>query len=136
MDSTATVSTANEVVYSAKNIEINYSKEGNFLYCNWLGFQNKQSIMESGAKILEILKSKNITRILNDNTKVTGPWQEAAEWTSTVWFPQMVEAGLEKFAWIFSTNIFAELSAKKAMPESDIIKSFNNLHDAKVWLLD
>ncbi|MGB5929046.1 MAG: hypothetical protein WBH03_12790, partial [Cyclobacteriaceae bacterium] len=131
-----TVSTANEVVYSAKNIEINYSKEGNFLYCNWLGFQNKQSIMESGAKILEILKSKNITRILNDNTKVTGPWQEAAEWTSTVWFPQMVEAGLEKFAWIFSTNIFAELSAKKAMPESDIIKSFNNLHDAKVWLLD
>lgn len=136
MDSTATVSSANEVVHSAKNIEISYSKEENFLYCNWLGFQNKQSIMESGEKILEIVKSRNINRILNDNTKVTGPWQEAAEWTSTVWFPQMIEAGLEKFAWIFSSNIFAELSAKKAMPESNTIKSFNNIHDAKQWLLD
>lgn len=131
MDSSAT-----EILHSAKNIEITYSKEENFIYCNWLGFQNKQSIMESGETILNIVKDKGVTRVLNDNTKVTGPWQEAAEWTSNVWFPQMFEAGLEKFAWIFSANIFSELSAKKAMPQTDQIKSFNNLHDAKKWLTE
>ncbi|MFA0962299.1 hypothetical protein AB9P05_10855 [Roseivirga sp. BDSF3-8] len=135
MDSTATVSSF-EVVHLAKNIEISYSQKDNHLYCNWLGFQNKQLIMESGETILEIVKEKGVTHVLNDNSKVTGPWQEAAEWTSTVWFPQMFEAGLEKFAWIFSANIFAELSAKKAMPQTDNIKSFNNIHDAKKWLAE
>ncbi len=72
---------------------------------------------------------------MNDNTQVTGPWQEAAEWTAKEWFPAMINAGLRHFAWIFSTNIFSELSAKKAMPASDIVKSFNSAKEAKEWLI-
>jgi len=124
-----------ESLLKAKNIEISYDPTHQYLYCNWIGFQNKKSIMDTGEIILDLLKKKRASKVLNDNTRVTGPWQEAAEWTSTVWFPDMIKAGLKHFAWIFSQNIFAELSAKKAMPANNIIKSFNSLEEARQWLI-
>jgi hypothetical protein len=125
-----------ESLLKAKNIEISYDPANKYMYCNWIGFQNKHSIMTTGAAILDLVKKKRISKVLNDNTLVTGPWQEAAEWTSTVWFPDMIKAGLKHFAWIFSDNIFAELSAKKAMPATDIIKAFNGLEEARQWLIN
>ena len=91
--------------------------------------------MSAGGTILDLLKKKKVVKVLNDNTLVTGPWQDAAEWTATVWFPDMIKAGLKHFAWVFSRDIFAELSAKKAMPANDIVKSFNDLEDARTWLI-
>ena len=124
-----------ESIFKAPNLEITYDSANRFIYCNWIGFQNKQSIMAAGGTILELLKKKGAAKVLNDNTLVTGPWQEAAQWTSTVWFPDMIKAGLRNFAWVFSRDIFAELSAKKAMPANDIVKSFSDLEDAKKWLI-
>jgi hypothetical protein len=124
-----------ESLFKSKTIEISYDSENQFMYCNWIGFQNKDSIMKSGGIILELFKEKQIAKVLNDNRLVTGPWQEAAEWTATVWFPEMINAGLKHFAWIFSSNIFAELSAKKAMPSSGVVTSFNRYEDARKWLI-
>ena len=124
-----------ESLFKAKNIEISYDSANKYLLCNWIGFQNMQSIMTSGATILDLLKKKGASKVLNDNTRVTGPWQEAAEWTATVWFPDMIKAGLKHFAWVFSRDIFSELSAKKAMPANEIVKSFNDLEDARKWLI-
>lgn len=124
-----------ESLLKAKNLEITYDPASKYIYCNWIGFQNKQSIMDSGGTILDVLKKKGASKVLNDNTLVTGPWRDAAEWTATVWFPDMINAGLRHFAWVFSRDIFAELSAKKAMPANDIVKSFNDLEEARQWLI-
>ncbi|MCZ8217565.1 MAG: hypothetical protein O9262_15075 [Cyclobacteriaceae bacterium] len=122
-------------LHKAKNIEITYDAVTKIMICNWVGFQNKESIMASGNVILDLVKKKGITKVLNDNTHVTGPWQEAAEWTAKEWFPAMIAGGLKHFAWIFSSNIFAEMSAKKAMPASDVIKSFGSYREASEWLM-
>ena len=124
-----------ELLMKEKNIEISYDAKNKYLYCNWIGFQNEESIMKSGGHILHFLKEKEASKVLNDNTKVTGPWQDAAKWTNTVWFPDMINNGLKFFAWIFSPNIFAQLSAKKAMPKSDSVRSFNSMEEAQTWLL-
>ena len=123
-----------EILSIEKNLEIGFNNKLNYIHCNWIGFQNKESIMKSGEKILELLEKKKCSKLLNDNTLVTGPWQEAAEWTVTNWFPRMEAAGLKHFAWIFSPNIFAELSAKKAMPKTGVVSSFNDFDDAEKWL--
>ena len=123
-----------ELLSVEKNLEIGYNTEYHYLHCNWIGFQNKEMIMKSGEKILECLTIKETSKVLNDNTQVTGPWHEAAAWTANVWFPRMESAGLKYFAWIFSPNIFAELSAKKAMPASNVVKSFAGIAPAKEWL--
>lgn len=125
---------AKETLLKEKNLEIVYDSDSQIMYCNWIGFQNKEKIMSSGEQILQQLKKKNCSKVLNDNTDVTGPWQDAAEWTAKEWFPRMEQAGLKQFAWVFSANIFAELSAKKAKPDSDIVTTFNSRYDADQWL--
>ena len=125
-----------EVLLNTKKITVEYNAKENYFYCNWKGYQNKQSIMEIGEQILTLFAAKKCSKILNDNTMVSGPWHEAAEWTVTNWFPRMEKAGLRSFAWIFSKDIFAELSAQKAMPASDFVKSFNDIAEAKSWLTD
>ncbi len=123
-----------EILSAEKNLEIGYNTKYGYLHCNWIGFQNKESIMKSGDLILQFLTQKKCAKVLNDNTLVSGPWQEAAEWTATVWFPSMEKAGLKHFAWVFSPNIFAELSAKKATPKSGVVTSFESLGQAEKWI--
>lgn len=124
-----------ESLYAEQNLEISYDPVHKFLYCNWVGFQNKALVTAGGAVMLRLLKEKECCKILNDNRLVTGPWQEAADWTSQVWFPSMIDAGLTYFAWIFSPNIFAKLSAIKAMPATDVVTSFDNYDEALAWLI-
>lgn len=125
-----------EMLVKEKFIEISYEPSGKYLYANWLGFQSEESVKNGCNLMLEQLIKKNCSKVLNDNTKVTGPWQSATEWVATVWFPKMENAGLKHFSWVFSSNIFAELSAKKAMPASDIVKSFNSLTAGKQWVVE
>jgi len=124
-----------EILHRADNIEISFDPETRIMHCKWIGLQNKKGIMKSGAIILNLLKDKKITKILNDNTEVNGPWNDAAEWTAKNWFPEMIEAGLKYFAWIISRNIFAEISAKMAMPDTQIVMPCYSYEEAHRWLL-
>ncbi len=117
-----------------KNVEIELDRETGILYCHWIGLQDKKVIMESGQEILDLFKDLECTKILNDNTKVIGPWHEATEWVTTVWFPSMIHAGLKHFAWVLSTNIFAELSAKQVSLGKNVIQYFNNYEQAVKFL--
>jgi hypothetical protein len=85
--------------------------------------------------ILDLIKQRGIRKILNDNSLVVGPWHHTAEWTHEVWFPAVIEAGLRHFAWVLSKNMFALVSAKKAMPESSIVRPFGTYEQAYDWLL-
>lgn len=123
-----------DLILQEKHLEVSFDSASEIMYCRWIGFQNKERIMDSGMKILDLFKKNKGIKILNDNTEVTGPWQDAAEWTATEWFPKMEDAGLQHFAWVFSDNIFAELSAKKAQPSSDIVTTFGAVPDAMKWL--
>lgn len=124
-----------ELLYKADNIEISFDPQTRIMYCKWIGLQKKEVIVKSGAIILSVLKEKKIIKVLNDNTEVNGPWHDAAEWTAKTWFPSMIEAGLKYFAWIISKDIFAEISARRAMPDTEIVKPCYSYDEAHKWLL-
>ncbi len=90
--------------------------------------------MQSGAIILDLQARNAFRKILNDNTQVVGPWHRAARWTADEWFPAMIHAGLSHFAWVLSTNIFAEASAKRALPTGDLVTTFKSCEEAFAWL--
>lgn len=124
-----------ESLFKARNIEISYEPVQEYIYCDWIGFQNEESVKGGCQRMLELLSEKHCRKVLNDNTKVSGPWQAATQWVGEIWFPQMETAGLKHFAWIFSPNLFAELSAKKAMPASNVVQAFHSFKDAQKWLI-
>jgi hypothetical protein len=124
-----------EILHKAKNLEISYDPEHRFMYCNWIGFQNHEMIVESGAIILSMFQKMGISKVLNDNRLVSGPWQGAGQWTANVWFPDMIEAGLKYFAWVFPPDTYAQFSVEKAMPASSVVKSFDSYEVAYRWLV-
>ena len=118
-----------------KNVVLTYHEEHNYVYLNWIGFQREQEIYDSGEEILKVFKTLDCHKVLNDNREVIGPWNSAAKWTQNYWFPEMIKAGLQYFAWVFPDNVFAELSATKAMPDNEMVRKFLDEKTAESWLL-
>ncbi|MBT1688897.1 hypothetical protein KK078_20175 [Fulvivirgaceae bacterium PWU37] len=127
------------LLYDASNVRIEYQEESGILVCVWIGFQTDEQIAVTGQVILDLIHERRITKILNDNREVIGLW--ADEWTRDVWFPKVRESGVKKFAWIFSENIFARMSARRAAIAGTTtrpltIRDFRTTDAAMKWLLD
>lgn len=129
--------TRSELLYRDTHIAIEYKPDDNWIYVNWRGYQNKESVIAGCEKMLAIMKELACFRILNDNTLVEGQWSAASQWGADVWFPAMYEAGLKYFAWIYSPSVLSRLSTDKTLmlanfPEG--IKVFDDIDHAKDWL--
>lgn len=122
------------VLYESSFLNISHDNEMGTLSCVWTGFQTDEGIKEAGAIILGIIEEKGVKKILNDNRLVKGSWKDVASWVNEDWFPAIIKAGVTKFAWIYSKDIFARYSAKKAAGNTEIIKVFENVEDARRWL--
>ncbi len=124
-----------EQLHISSNLEISFDTEANILFCNWIGLQTEEALKKSGGIIHKLLKKHKCTKILNDNTLVQGLWYHSATWTANEWFPLMIDAGLTHFAWVCSKDIFAQLSAKRALPESGVVRIFYLREAALEWLM-
>jgi len=129
-----------EKLYASKTVDIEFDEQGQFIYANWKGFQTVENVKFNAQKILDCMKQKKSSRVLNDNRLVTGPWQGAAEWVAKEWFPQMFAAGMTHFALIQSTSVFSQLSAEKTLSETDSswktqgIRTFDDLEQGRKWV--
>lgn len=126
-----------EKLFEAKSLVIEFDAQHQYLYANWKGFQTVDSIKIGCEKMLEILKQKECKKVLNDNRLVTGPWQSAADWVATDWFPRMYAAGLAQLSWIVSPNVFSELSteATQSKNKTDKTRTFKDYDAAEKWLI-
>jgi hypothetical protein len=125
-----------EPLHHTEIIEVRYDPESKILHCRWRGKQTTEGIQKAAAIILKITQERKIEKILNDNSAVIGSWQDAAGWAAKEWFPNMIAAGLRHFAWILPTNIFAELSVKRAMAGmEDVVMTFDDYDKAYEWLI-
>ncbi|MEM1136746.1 MAG: hypothetical protein AAGI07_12990 [Bacteroidota bacterium] len=113
---------------------IEHDLHRNFLITTWLGFQRPEKIITTGNEIIKIFRGLKTSKVLNDNSKVSGPWNGAAEWVKDEYFPKMIKYGMKQFAWVMSPSIFADISAKKSMIETDVIKTFQSYKSAQEWL--
>jgi PAS domain S-box-containing protein len=123
--------------YNNKQVTIAYNEAHKRLDVAWKGYQDIETVQHGCLKMLEMLSRHKISDVINDNRDVLGTWSDASDWVGQVWFPLMEKAGLECFAWIYSTAAFSKLSAKKAA-EIGIgnvdIKFFTTLDRAEEWL--
>ncbi|MEO8569888.1 MAG: ATP-binding protein, partial [Ginsengibacter sp.] len=135
--SSKTIHTDDKSFYVDGQVTINYNKENKWIEASWTGFQNMESIQRGCLVMLDLLKKNSCTKVLNDNTNILGNRAEAAKWGGNIWFPQMQNAGLQYFAWVYSPGAFSKLAAEKSidiMTGSVASRFFNNTTDAEEWL--
>jgi PAS domain S-box-containing protein len=131
------IATDNQTYYEGNFINIRYQPDGHYMDVDWLGYQNYESVVKGCETLLDLMKKNNCTWVLNDNTHVKGNWSEAADWGAEVWFPAMAEAGLKKFAWIYSPSTFSRIAANKSLPskyDAVQVAFFDSKDTALQWL--
>lgn len=127
----------NLLLYRESYIAMEYNPLEDWIYVNWRGYQNYDSVVAGCEKMLEVMKAQACFRILNDNTRVEGQWSAAAKWGADVWFPAMFEEGLQCFAWVYSPSVLSRLSTDKMVKLADFpqqVKVFDDIEQAKDWL--
>ena len=118
-------------------ITIYYDHFNDWLLADWHGDQDLASVQHGAMEILRLMKLQRCHKVLNDNTRVTSMWSEAAEWGGKVWFPAITEAGLQYFAWVYSPNLYSRLSTDLTLQftaGNPVVATFDEIETAKAWL--
>lgn len=139
MDSPEPIVIQEDGYYKDEHITIIYNPQKNRFDVDWTGYQDVTSVKRGGMLMLEMMKEKQVYKILNDNTHVLGNWSEAADWAGQEWFPMMEAAGLRYFAWVYSPSTFSKFSAEKSvsvMQGNVVTQFFGDLGGAMQWLDD
>ena len=79
-----------EMLHRGESIKISQITN-DIIHCNWVGPQTPEMITSAGAVIIEIVKQGKFNKVLNDNVRVTGPWNTSVFYTLNHWFPAMIK---------------------------------------------
>ncbi|MFP4088972.1 MAG: hypothetical protein ACLFUB_12975 [Cyclobacteriaceae bacterium] len=73
---------------------------------------------------------------MNDNSQLSGSWDEANDWIAQNWMPRALAAGLKKFAHITSLDVFGALSAEELLTKAGDfeMRIFSDRKEAEAWL--
>lgn len=124
-----------QLVHSSDYLEIKVNVKDRVLISDWQGWLDTTKGHSGCTKILELVNEYKITKILNDNSKVTGHSGDTA-WMAKVWTPGLREAGVQYFAWVYSYEFFTQLEIDNTIDRSTGIamRTFFIQEDARQWL--
>ena len=107
------------------------------LYADWSGVLDARRARLGCTTILEALHGNPISKILNNNSKVTGHYPGAIDWVGKVWFPEMHALGVRYFAWVYSPAFYTQIGTDEIVRLSSKveIETFYELGHACQWLL-
>ncbi len=119
--------------------KIKLLEKEHIIYSEWIGFISEIDIAKQACLMMvNKIKETKVRLLLNDNRKQLGPWPSIDDWLSTVWIPDMSDAGLKYFAHIHSKSVFTQISANKILSETKNGIEFRHFEDeesAKKWLI-
>ncbi|MDB5234341.1 MAG: hypothetical protein JWR44_1334 [Hymenobacter sp.] len=128
---------AQRVLYEVPTHTLSYDYAPEWLYLDWHGHLDDESVMAGALKLLELLQMERCSKVLNDNTNISGIWADAAKWGAEEFFPMLHDAGCRHFGWVYSPDTYSKLSAELAMQHTTagiIIMAFRNIDTATSWL--
>jgi hypothetical protein len=119
-------------------LSIEYDQERPYYYNRWKGYITAENIIEGSSMYLSLLQADPCPRLLIDNQRVVGSWQEALDWLTQEWAPQAVRFGLKWLAIAVSPGSYAVIRAEELQKRLDGIplqvEVFADLNQSKEWL--
>jgi hypothetical protein len=125
------------VVLDWPAVVIGYDSVNSWVYANWRGPQNRDTVHQVGEQLLHFLQENKCCKILNDTSNVTMPWRdEDSEWVAQNLMPRLAAAGLQYMAWVYSASREAHRSIDLITRSlvTPMVMAFEDLLSACVWL--
>ena len=125
-----------QTLFTSTFLDVFYFKEG-FIHADWKGYVNVHNVKEGCEAMLSWMKTTTCFYILNDNRKVKGTWTQSIKWLEMDFMPRLVNSGLIKIAYLYSTDQAAIYSLNRLLEVNDQYEAqtFDTFEKATLWLL-
>ena len=118
-------------------LTIEFDAANAWIYSKWMGVLPTNTVILGCQAVLDFLRVKPCSQLLNDNRDVVGSWNSANDWIAETWMPQALALGLERFAHIVSPGIFGQASAAEMITRVGTqfeMRLFQDIEQAQAWL--
>ena len=127
-----------QILHDTVSQMIYYLPKQNCLHVQWLGHHDADTALEGCKNILELVRTTNSTRLLNDSSEAFGEWRELAQWIGATFVPQLQAAGIEAIAWVNAMDWPARSCVASSMhylrEPAVVAFEFDELDAAHEWL--
>ncbi|WP_207435342.1 hypothetical protein [Sabulibacter ruber] len=105
------------------------------MYVDWWGDVTKQNVLDGCTLMLQMLDQEKCTKVLNNNTYVTGHWKSTAQWAFTEGFKALDNTTCTCFAWVKPPMSTMEADYVKRLNVKNVeVCIFDSLLAAERWL--
>jgi hypothetical protein len=117
-------------------LRISSDEANNWLYNQWLGMHNEDSVKMYASHICACLRQRPFTKILSDHSGLVGNWQGAAPWIGQEYFVRLAAQGIAYFAWVYNEHYHDRLAMEQTLyyTTSPVVAIFDDVASAYEWL--
>ncbi|WP_299821962.1 hypothetical protein [uncultured Pontibacter sp.] len=125
-----------KAVFTSEYLSVYVIPEEKQLYADWSGVLDAAKARAGCTAVLKCLQEYPCSKVLNNNSKVTGHYPGALDWVGTVWFPSMFALGVKWFAWVYSSDFYTQINTDHVIRLSSQvqIETFYDLDAAQQWI--
>lgn len=108
-----------------------------WLCATWSGYIATDDAMSGALNYLAQAGPFHCLYLLNDNTRLRGPWFDSAEWLERVWLPAAVQLGLRYIAHVVQADTHHDiLTLTCPVPITGVLELqlFDDVASAQEWL--
>ena len=119
-------------------LHLEYFEVENYLYAAFIGMQSLPVLMEASEVMFRILREKNCSKYLSDNTQMRGGKDFADNFIRDTFIPRAIESGLKCVAYVMPSqllNIVSIENLELLFPPDLQFMLFDNVAEARYWLL-
>lgn len=114
-----------------------YDEANQWMRTTWKGFVTAQDGEAGALEMLSLLRVTHAPYLLNDNSRIEGPWFDSVEWLERVWAPQAERLGLRAVAHVMQPDPNAELAVAtdhNPFAGKFELQLFTSVAEAEMWL--
>ncbi|MDJ0364109.1 hypothetical protein QMK33_03010 [Hymenobacter sp. H14-R3] len=113
---------------------LSYDETEHWLQAIWRGSVDQTEAMRGAEAYLQHAAQQPCAFLLNDNSRLVGPWFESLEWLLHSWVPQAERLGLCYVAHVVQADQHHDLFTRSHVALPFELQIFENREDARHWL--
>jgi len=114
---------------------LSYDETERWITAIWQGYVDQAEAMKGAEAYLQHATQVPCNYLLNDNSRLVGPWFESLEWLLHVWVPQAERLGLRYVAHIVQADLHHDIFTRQhGVPLPFELQIFQSTEDARHWL--
>jgi hypothetical protein len=112
-----------------------YDEDEQWITAIWKGYVDHFEAREGAEAYLRHAVQQPCALLLNDNSKLRGPWFDSLDWLNDVWAPQAKRMGLRYVAHIIQADRHDDTISSHSLQQLPFdLQIFREVEEAKQWL--